>query len=59
MGASFLVRDTEVMEKLVTTAIQILYDRKHLSSMQSKLAEVARPNATEAIVSEIKSLIES
>jgi UDP-N-acetylglucosamine:LPS N-acetylglucosamine transferase len=47
------------MEKLVTTAIQILYDRKHLSSMQSKLAEVARPNATEAIVSEIKSLIES
>jgi UDP-N-acetylglucosamine--N-acetylmuramyl-(pentapeptide) pyrophosphoryl-undecaprenol N-acetylglucosamine transferase len=59
MGASLLVRDTEVMEKLVTTAIQTLYDRKHLSSMQSKLAEVARPNATEAIVSEIKSLIES
>ena len=59
MGASLLVRDSEVMEKLVTTAIQTLYDRKNLSSMQSKLAEVARPNATEAIVSEIKSLIES
>ena len=59
LGASLLVRDTEVMEKLVTTAIQTLYDRKHLSSMQSKLGEVARPNATMAIVSEINTLIES
>ena len=59
MGASLLVKDAEVMEKLVSTAIQTLHDQKILSSMQSKLSEVARPNATVSIVSEIKSLIES
>lgn len=59
LGASLLVRDSEVMEKLVSTAIQTLKDPAGISNMQQKLAEVARPHATMAIVSEIKTLIES
>jgi UDP-N-acetylglucosamine--N-acetylmuramyl-(pentapeptide) pyrophosphoryl-undecaprenol N-acetylglucosamine transferase len=59
MGASLLVRDAEVAEQLVNTAIATLKNQAQIGSMQNKLSELARPNATTAIVSAIKTLIAS
>ncbi|MEY4003256.1 MAG: hypothetical protein RIT07_1298 [Bacteroidota bacterium] len=59
MGASLLVKDSEVAEQLVNTAIATLKNQAQIGSMQNKLSELARPNATSAIVSAIKTLIAS
>jgi UDP-N-acetylglucosamine--N-acetylmuramyl-(pentapeptide) pyrophosphoryl-undecaprenol N-acetylglucosamine transferase len=59
LGAAIIVKDADAMNTLVKTAIETLGNKTLTAGMQESLRQVARPNATAAIVSEIKKLIES
>lgn len=59
LRASLLVKDAELSKNLIETAIETIGNKILIESMQNALKQLARPKATEAIVSEIKKLIES
>ena len=59
LGAASMVKDADAMDTLINTAIETLGNKTLTDSMQKALKQVARTNATAAIVSEIKSLISS
>lgn len=59
LGAAIMVKDADVMDTLVKKSIETLGNKPLTAGMQESLRQVARPNATAAIVSEIKKLIES
>ena len=58
-GAALLVKDADVMHYLVATAIETLQNQALRDKMREALVRLARPNATAAIVSEIKNLTAS
>jgi len=59
LGAALMVKDADAMNTLVNKAIETLGNKHLIDSMQKALKQVARPNATTAIVAEIKNLITS
>jgi UDP-N-acetylglucosamine--N-acetylmuramyl-(pentapeptide) pyrophosphoryl-undecaprenol N-acetylglucosamine transferase len=59
LGAALLIKDADVMDSLVDTAIETLHNQVLREKMREALAQLARPKATASIVSEIKNLITS
>lgn len=59
LGASAQLKDADAMDSLVNTAIDIMQNQVLRDKMRATLAELARPHATVAIVSEIKKLIKT
>lgn len=55
--AALIVADKEAKEKLVDEALRLMYDGQRCSRLSQNISTLARPNATEDIVSEIEKII--
>jgi UDP-N-acetylglucosamine--N-acetylmuramyl-(pentapeptide) pyrophosphoryl-undecaprenol N-acetylglucosamine transferase len=56
-GAAVLIRDAEVMDKLVEEALLLVKDRQRLDILSQKIKEMGTPDATKDIVEVIVSLL--
>jgi UDP-N-acetylglucosamine--N-acetylmuramyl-(pentapeptide) pyrophosphoryl-undecaprenol N-acetylglucosamine transferase len=56
--AALMVADKEAKSKLVDEALKLLFDEQLAKRLSQNIIRLARPNATEDIVSEIEKLIE-
>lgn len=58
-NAAILVEDRDAKEKLVDTALQLIFDDQRCGKLSAGIAALARPNATADIVDEIEKLLEN
>jgi UDP-N-acetylglucosamine--N-acetylmuramyl-(pentapeptide) pyrophosphoryl-undecaprenol N-acetylglucosamine transferase len=56
-NAAIYVKDSEANEKLIKQAIDLAGDENLQTRLKQNIQELARPNATVAIVDEIEKLI--
>ncbi|MFM7021982.1 MAG: undecaprenyldiphospho-muramoylpentapeptide beta-N-acetylglucosaminyltransferase [Flavobacteriales bacterium] len=57
-NAALLIKDSEVKDKLVQTAIALLNDKEQMEKLSRNMDKLAFANATETIVSEVMKLIQ-
>jgi UDP-N-acetylglucosamine--N-acetylmuramyl-(pentapeptide) pyrophosphoryl-undecaprenol N-acetylglucosamine transferase len=57
IDAAVLVRDEDAKGALVDMALKLIFDLPRCETLSKNIAELAKPNATEEIVSEIEKLI--
>ncbi|MBS1559614.1 MAG: undecaprenyldiphospho-muramoylpentapeptide beta-N-acetylglucosaminyltransferase [Bacteroidetes bacterium] len=56
-SAAVLVRDNEAKDTLVKEALHLLFDVKQCEALSQNIAGLAKPNATEEIVTEIEKIL--
>jgi UDP-N-acetylglucosamine--N-acetylmuramyl-(pentapeptide) pyrophosphoryl-undecaprenol N-acetylglucosamine transferase len=56
--AAVLVRDSEVKEKMLATALEILRDKNRQRSLEDNILKMAKPKAAESIAEEVMKLID-
>jgi len=57
-GASHLIKDKEVSEKLLSTVLNLMDNKELLKEMSAKTKTFARPNAAIDVVNEIEKLVD-
>ncbi len=55
--AAILVKDNDVKEKMITTALSVLDNEKLKDKLQNNILKLAKPNATQKIAREVLSLV--
>ena len=58
-GAAIVIRDQDVAESLISSAIAILNNPVKLYEIRAALASIAKPQATNSIIQEINKLLQS
>ncbi len=56
--AAILVRDSEAVENLIATSLAVLADENRLRTLSENILKLAKPDATEHILSEVIKIIE-
>lgn len=57
-GAAVLVKDSEAHSSLVNTALEVLFDEGQCKKLSQQILQLAKPTATEAIVTQIEKLVQ-
>jgi UDP-N-acetylglucosamine--N-acetylmuramyl-(pentapeptide) pyrophosphoryl-undecaprenol N-acetylglucosamine transferase len=55
--AAVMITDKDAREKLVDEALKLLFDEQRARKLSENIIKLARPNATNDIVTEIEKLI--
>jgi UDP-N-acetylglucosamine--N-acetylmuramyl-(pentapeptide) pyrophosphoryl-undecaprenol N-acetylglucosamine transferase len=55
--AALMVTDKDAQEKLVAEALKLLFDEQRAQKLREQITQLARPNATNDIVTEIEKMI--
>jgi UDP-N-acetylglucosamine--N-acetylmuramyl-(pentapeptide) pyrophosphoryl-undecaprenol N-acetylglucosamine transferase len=55
--AAIMVKDKDAGESLVETALKLIFDEQRAHKLSERIAMLAKPQATEDIVTEIESLL--